>query len=189
MIYSEKTHYLMNSIKIEDLYTQLENILSSNFAGMMVECCTLCLNSQKHSSPTDLLSFKHEKNMIREALSIEWTTEISSKMVATYRDENRTTDHAAMCIALLLVSRLTGFDDIETSKKGDGVDFWLSKGDNFDFVARLEVSGIKRENGSNTIKNRLKIKFPQTQQSDNSNVPAFVSIIEFSKPEALYILK
>jgi hypothetical protein len=110
-------------------------------------------------------------------------------MVATYRDENRTTDHAAMCIALLLASRLTGFDDIETSKKGDGVDFWLSKGDNFDFVARLEVSGIKRENGSNTIKNRLKIKFPQTQQSDNSNVPAFVSIIEFSKPEALYILK
>ena len=179
----------MNSIKIEDLYGQLENILSPNFTGMMVECCALCLKSQNHSSPASLTSFDHKKNLMREALSLEWAIEITSKIILTYRDENRATDNAAMCIALLLASKLTGFDGVEASQKGDGVDFWFSKGDNMDLVARLEISGIRRENGTNTVKNRLKIKLEQTKQSDNSNVPAFVSIIEFSKPEALYILK
>jgi hypothetical protein len=179
----------MNSIKIEDLYGRLENILSPNFTGMMVECCAICLKSQNHSSPVILSSFEHKKNLIREALSLEWATEISSEMTSTYKDENRATDHAAMCIALLLASKITGFDGIESSEKGDGVDFWFTKGENLDFVARLEISGIRKENGTNTINNRLKIKISQTKQSDNSNVPAFVSIIEFSKPEAIYILK
>jgi hypothetical protein len=87
-----------------------------------------------------------------------------------------------------LASKLTGFDDVETSQKCDGVDFWLRNA-NFDLVARLEVSGIRRENGTNTVKNRLKVKLKQTEQSDNSKVPAVVAIIEFSKPEAVYILK
>lgn len=179
----------MNSIRIEDLYGQLENILSPSFTGMVVECCALCLKSQSHSSPTILASFEHKKNLMRETLLLEWTTEISSKILSTYRDENRATDNGTMCIALLLASKLTGFDGVEASQKGDGVDFWFSKGNDFDFVARLEVSGIRKENGTNTIKNRLKIKLDQTKQSDNSNIPAFVSIIEFSKPEAAYILK
>jgi hypothetical protein len=178
----------MNSIKIEDLYSQLEDILSEKFIGMMVECCALCLESQSHSSPIVLASFEDRKNLMRESLLLEWTTEVSPKILASNRDENRATDNAAMCIALLLASKLTGFDDVETSQKGDGVDFWLRNA-NFDLVARLEVSGIRRENGTNTVKNRLKVKLKQTEQSDNSKVPAVVAIIEFSKPEAVYILK
>lgn len=179
----------MNSIKIEDLYTQVENILSEKFTGVMIECCTLCLQSQNHVSPVNFGAFEHTKNLLRETLLVEWTTEITTKIVASYKDENRATDHAAMCIALLLASKLTGFDDIETSEKGDGVDFWFSKSDSFDFVARLEVSGIRRESATNTVKQRLKFKLEQVKQSDDSNVPAFISIIEFSKPEALYLLK
>jgi hypothetical protein len=179
----------MNSIKIENLYGHLDNILSPHFTGVMVECCAICLKSQNHSSPVIFSAFEHKKNLIREAFSLEWTTKISSEMRASYRDDNRTTDNGAMCIALLLASKITGFDGVEASQKGDGVDFWFTKGENLDFVARLEISGIRKENGTNTIKNRLKIKVPQTEQSDNSNVPAFVSIIEFSKPEAIYILK
>ena len=179
----------MDSIKIEDLYSRLEGILSDHFTGVMVECCTLCLQSQGHSSPMVLTSHDHKQNMIGGDITLDWSTEITAKILSTYRDENRVTDHGAMCIALLLASKLTEFDDIETSQKGDGVDFWFSKGEDIDMSARLEVSGIRKENGTNTVKNRLRIKFSQTAQSDNSNIPVFVSIIEFSKPEAIYISK
>ena len=179
----------MTSIKIETLYGQLENILSSSFTGMMVECCALCMQSQEHLSPTILASHSHKRNMILEDLKLEWVTEITPIILSTYRDENRATDNAAMCIALLLASKLTEFDSVEASQKGDGVDFWFSKDDSFDFIARLEVSGIRKENSGNSVKKRLAIKLTQTKQSDNSNVPAFISIIEFSKPEAIYISK
>lgn len=179
----------MEKIVIEDLYSHLANILSHNFTGMMVECCSLCLNSQSHNSPIVLLSNKEKQNLMNSDLSLEWAVEITSKIIATYNDENRVTDHAAMCLALHLAFKLTDFDCVETSQKGDGVDFWFSKNDSLEFVARLEVSGIRKENGTNTLKNRLKIKLNQTKQSDNTDVPAYVSIIEFSKPEAIYISK
>lgn len=179
----------MDSIKIEDLYDKLENILSASFTGVMVECCALCLQSQGHSSSTVLTPYEHQQNMVSADLLIDWSTEITANILSSYRDENRVTDHGAMCIALLLASKLTEFDYVETSQKGDGVDFWLSKGDDIDMSARLEISGIRQEKGTNTVRNRLKIKFSQTAQSDNSNIPVFVSIIEFSKPEAIYILK
>ena len=179
----------MDSIKIEDLYDRLEDIFSERFTGVMVECCALCLQSQGHSSSTVLASYEHNQNIFSEGILLDWSTKITAKILSAYRDEIRVTDHGAMCIALLLASKLTEFDGIVTSHKGDGVDFWFSKGDDIDFSARLEVSGIRKENDSNTVKKRLKIKFSQTAQSDNSNIPAFVSIIEFSKPKAIYISK
>jgi hypothetical protein len=94
-----------------------------------------------------------------------------------------------MCIALLLTAHLIGFDDVEVSRQGEGVDFWFTQKGKTGANARLEVSGIGIANKANSVKNRLKIKLTQTNQSDQSGVPVYVSIIEFSQPEALYILK
>jgi hypothetical protein len=94
-----------------------------------------------------------------------------------------------MCLALSIAAQLTDFKYIESSKSGEGIDFWLSKTDEFDFFARLEVSDIRKATKENPIKKRLKIKLTQTNQSDKANIPVYVFIIEFSKPEALYIQK
>ena len=96
---------------------------------------------------------------------------------------------ASMCLALSIAAQLTDFKYVETSKIGEGIDFWLSKTDESNFFARLEVSGIRKETKDNAIKKRLKIKLTQTNQSDKTNLPVYVSIIEFSKPQALYIQK
>jgi hypothetical protein len=179
----------MKNIHIEGLYETLKGVLSDNFIGIMVECCALRLTLQGHTTPVDLKPYEEDKNLFTESLKFNWNTEITPKLAASYRDENRTTDYAAMCVALILTAHLIGFDDVEMAEKGDGVDCWFRRNNSFDFVARLEISGIKKASDTNTIKNRFKMKLAQTNQSDASNVPAFVAIIEFSQPEALYISK
>ena len=52
--------------------------------------------------------------------------------------------------------------------------------------ARLEVSGIAQETENNTIGNRFSKKVQQVSASDTTNVPAYISIVEFSSPKALF---
>ena len=59
----------------------------------------------------------------------------------------------------------------------------------FNHAARLEISGILKESRTNTIEKRLKDKMKQTEQSDETCLPAYISIIEFGKPKALFIKK
>jgi hypothetical protein len=101
-------------------------------------------------------------------------------------------EYAAYGIAGLLIWELTDYEVISQSVTGEGVDYWLRKKEvdpqnPFSYAARLEVSGIL-EGGRNLITNRLNQKLKQTKQSDHSQVPAFVIIVEFSKPEA-YVVK
>ena len=56
-------------------------------------------------------------------------------------------------------------------------------------IIRLEISGIRKQTGSNPIGTRAKRKTRQTNQSDNSGAVAYISIIEFSEPSALFIQK
>jgi hypothetical protein len=179
----------MNSIKIEDLYQQLEGVLSQNFAGMLVESCVFCLESETHTSGIELIPYAHKKNNLRSSKRLEWTTTITPPLKSTLKDANRATDNAAMCLSLLLTPQLTGFTHFESSQKGDGIDFWLSRADELEFTARLEISGIRQSTADNSVKKRLKMKLSQVKQSDSSQLPAFVSIVEFSKPEMLYIQK
>lgn len=157
--------------------------------GVMIECCALRLTMQGHYAPVDIMPFNDSRNLLTESLKLRWITEITPNIVASYRDENRTTDYAAMCIALILSAELLDFDDIEVSRQGDGVDFWFTQKDKTNAIARLEVSGINTATKMNSVASRLKMKLTQTSQSDNSGVPAYISIIEFSQPQALYILK
>ena len=179
----------MKNIYIEILYEKLKNILSDNFIGVLIESCALRLTLQNHDSPVDFKPFKDNRNLLIEPFELGWLTEITPSLAASYRDENRITDYAAMCVALILSTELIDFDFVEMAEKGDGVDCWFRQKGAIDFVARLEISGIRQANEVNSIHNRLKIKLKQTNQSDASNVPAYVSIIEFSQPEILYLLK
>ena len=73
------------------------------------------------------------------------------------------------------------------------VDYWLGydvnheEYDEFNFIkARLEVSGILKETKINSLQSRINIKKNQTKKSDNTGLPAYVSIVEFSTPKAYF---
>ncbi|MDP3470218.1 MAG: hypothetical protein Q8S11_17890 [Daejeonella sp.] len=85
----------------------------------------------------------------------------------------------------LLALKLTDYTIIEKSARKNGFDYWLGDKDDilFQRKARLEVSGIF--NGkSKDINNRYRVKVKQTEQSDSLKIPAYVGIVEFSKPIA-----
>ncbi len=58
----------------------------------------------------------------------------------------------------------------------------------FQKKARLEVSGILQGDDM-AMMNRFNAKVIQTEQSDDTVLPAYISIIEFSRPKAIFKTK
>jgi len=87
----------------------------------------------------------------------------------------------------MLSTTLTPYTIIERSRKGTGFDYWLGDKDSvlFQKRARLEVSGILKGDDA-ALKRRYAAKTEQTQQSDELHIPAFISIVEFSNPKAIF---
>ncbi|WP_225913810.1 hypothetical protein [Leptolyngbya ohadii] len=103
-----------------------------------------------------------------------------------WNDEEYTTEQAAYAIAFLLILQLTNLTVIERSRKGTGFDYWLGSQDStatlpFQRMARLEGSEIRRGDRSQ-INARVKQKLEQTGASDAEGLPAYIIVIEFSRP-------
>lgn len=94
-------------------------------------------------------------------------------------------------VSALLAFETTEYTIVERSSKGTGFDYMLGDKNDTLFIpkARLEISGIKTETESNSIEKRFKQKALQTDISDKSGLPAYISIIEFSTPKAVFDLK
>jgi hypothetical protein len=87
----------------------------------------------------------------------------------------------------MVTTAFSPYTIIERSRKGTGFDYWLGEKDSvlFQKIARLEVSGILQ--GDDTaMMNRYNAKVIQTEQSDDTALPAYISIIEFSRPKAIF---
>lgn len=109
-------------------------------------------------------------------------------MLRCWNDLEYTTEQAAYGIAFMIITRLTDFTVIERSRKGTGFDYWLGTENDdsllpFQNKARLEISGI-RAGDEKRINIRLKQKLEQTKPSDGI-LPAYVVVVEFSKPVAI----
>ena len=115
---------------------------------------------------------------------------MTNSVLASHFDEKRTTDFGAMGVAVLLVCYLTDYTELATSKTNNGYDFKLTKvDDDLNFMtAKVEVSGIRKETPQNTVKSRLVVKKKQILKRAKKSSINYVSIIEFSKPEANFIL-
>lgn len=123
------------------------------------------------------------------SIPLYWEDYFDETIDRSWKEINYCTDHAAVCMSCVLAIHETEFTIVERSCKGDGFDYWLGyKEDHlFNHAARLEISGILKESRTNTIEKRLKDKMKQTEQSDETCLPAYISIIEFGKPKALFI--
>ena len=150
------------------------------FSGVLAEAAGFCLESQGHTQGVNLLVRGH----IEKDHSILWPP-VNEEALQTY-DADHATEFGATGIAVLLAKLEIGYDVIERSRKGTGIDYWLGNETEtlpFQRRARLEVSGIGRGDES-TVRARVRQKLKQTQRSDDVQLPAYVIVVEFGRPLA-----
>ncbi|MGQ0604501.1 MAG: hypothetical protein ACT4QE_22705 [Anaerolineales bacterium] len=119
------------------------------------------------------------------AFQVLWTGEVTQQLLMAYQEPNRATDNAACAIAMALMRELTGFASFEQSVLGTTIDYYLRDrpADDdliFNRAARLEVSGILKENSGNTVAGRLKEKLDRLKIE--GDLPDFVVVVEFGRP-------
>lgn len=153
----------------------------------LYENCIVMLCKRKHHSPVML----HLEGIRQEDCPLSWEGELNEQLERTYNDTESLTERSAVCVSLLLALELTDYTVIERSRKGTGFDYMLGEKSDLFYMpkARLEISGIEQESESNNIERRYRLKLQQTDKSDDMRMPAYVSIVEFSTPKALFGIK
>ena len=167
------------------------NALALGYATAMLEAAIVCFNDQGHSSNTILpVTISGEEDKVE--LVLEWYLDISDNIQKSYQEPNRTTDYGAMCVAVLLsINLIENCSAVEPTIGNNGFDFYLcDEDDELNFlIARLEVSGIRKETARNTVAKRVKVKKTQTSRSDHSGLPAYICVTEFGAPKATFVQK
>lgn len=158
------------------------------------EACIWCLVECNHSNGVGLETTQpNTKDKIE--YSISWNEEsVDLSAIQRAYNEDDGPEDGAVAIALLIVREFTDYTALKRSVTKTGIDYWLcyKSGSSQIFgkeSARLEVSGILKENAGNTVKRRRKKKIDQTKQSDDTLFPVYVVVVEFSKPKAEMVLR
>lgn len=157
--------------------------ISSVAAQQLYETFEVCMHSAGHPEDLPLVM----EGDIHDDIALHWHDDYNEQKARTYADMQYATEHGAICLSVMLTTTLTPYTIIERSRKGTGFDYWLGDKDSvlFQKKARLEVSGILK--GDDTmIKSRYAAKVEQTSKSDEFGLPAYISVIEFSKPKAFF---
>lgn len=170
----------------------IEEILIANLPGIsegtasyLCENAVACLRRQNHQSGVVMVCHGIDDN----PETVEWTIPFTDQMDRSLNDQEVATEHGAACISILYALHHTNYTVVQRSRKKTGVDYWLGKKDDFLFqnAARMEVSGIF--NGKDKVNARVKRKLEQVVLSDNTNLPAYISVVEFSKPSINFVKK
>lgn len=164
-------------------------IFSVNQSNFLTENCIVALELNNHKSGCKL---RIEGDQSDEA-SLKWSTIVPR---AGYKEQKRIAENGAITISFFLAKEYTEYSVIEEAIIGTGFDYWLGYESNhfkynpMNFMsARLEISGILKETTQNAIKSRVRIKKNQTKPTDFLKLPAYISIVEFSKPTAYFAIK
>ena len=153
--------------------------ISKAWGQFLGEASSQCLNLKNHANGVEMQVKGDSETVFR----VFWNNEITEQTRNAWNDTQELTEYGAIGIAILLIVKMTEFTVIRRAVKGEGVDFWLGyKTDKepFQDVARLEISGILEGNESK-IEARVQQKKAQTYPTDD-NYPAYIIIVEFSKP-------
>jgi hypothetical protein len=176
---------MTQTLNLELLRQGIKDCITPNLSGFMADCAVACLHRQNHNNHV-LLCIKTDLG--EQALDLVWTTKVNKQLLMSTNDNDVAADYGAMAIALLLTQMLTKYRYFERSHKGTGVDFWLSENPNdIEFSARLEISGIHQERGKNTVVARLNQKRKQVRLSADSELPVYICITEFHKPQSIFL--
>ena len=164
------------------------------------QAAKVCLDYHQHES--SLLCEIKDLEGIIDTVHMQWAGEISQQIRDTWDDLEQATEWGAEGVAVVVVLDFTKYTIRRRakSKRRIGFDYWLSEknpdansaNDDSENVllgtARLEVSGILEAASESTITTRVKDKIKQTTQSDDYGIPAYVVVVEWSKP-VVYLIE
>ncbi len=175
----------METLILEELKDSVQ-LLSPVQCDFLSENCIVAFEKNNHTSGCVLRVIGDNNTDVK----IAW-----SKMVNTagYKEEKKIIEHAAETMAFLLSSKFTEYKIIEEGVIGTGFDYWLGYDENHalynprNFIqARLEISGINSESSTNTLQKRVRDKKQQTDVSDGLQLPAYISVTEFTIPKSYF---
>ena len=166
----------------------------------LAKAAAVCLECQGHVSGVKLTV----RGMSNRRYTLTWPL-VSAQSQRTRADLRKATYDGAEGIATLLAKRQIGYTVVASSRIGTGVDYWLGDSNNVNVTkvermmtdemadllqddslvvrGRMEVSGILRGSDSD-IRERVRSKLRQTDQSDETELPAYVVVVEFGRPIA-----
>jgi hypothetical protein len=123
---------------------------------------------------------------------LSWNSNFSK---ATMKEDKDIANHGGVALAWFVMSVLLGYNYVEQSEIGDGVDYRFMKSepkdddlnflDNYHYV---EISGILQESKTNTLKTRIKDKHEQIMRGGKRDEPSSVIITLFSAPKTVKII-
>lgn len=171
----------LREIHLESIASSPDIRLAPGFRLYLQEAAQFCLDHNAHADGTPL----GVKGSYRCSPRLRWTA-LPEIYRHTFSDTDEAVEQGAYGIAFLLILALTEHSVIERSAKGPGFDFWLGERDGrgFQRSARLEVSGILSNVAR--ISSRTARKVAQTM-TDRAELPAYVVVVEFSRPESRII--
>lgn len=180
------------SIVLEDLKRGYPG-LDKDTGGSHRIAAIVCLDSQKHASDVncEMKSLKETKTMLR----LTWNEAVTQQMKNTWHDRREATEMGAAGVAILVILAFTEYTVLRRMDIDEktGMDYWLSKSANVrdlteNFLkgdARLEVAG-RRSASSGTIREVVRGKLKRSKKSDKTGTPAYVIVMEFSRPEIYF---
>jgi hypothetical protein len=153
--------------------------ISARSGAALAESAEFCLHRNHHPGPVRLTL----SGDITGLGYLEWDAPEPTSALRTYGDLKRATEDGACAVAIVVVTQTEAFPAVMKASQGTGFDYWLTSNDDTNlFLARLEVSGIL-SGSARSIHTREHAKIQQTKQSDETKLPAYAAIVEFSNPE------
>lgn len=172
----------MDQLDLTELGRGNIRAITPAIGSLLAEAAAVCLEAQAHAQGVHLIV----SGMTSSELALKWMP-IDDRSSDAWNDLQEATEFGAVGIAILLAKYTVGFEVIQRSRRGTGIDYWLGDDTVWPYTrkARLEVSGILTGSAS-TIRNRVISKLRQTERSDKSHegLPAYVIVIEFATPLA-----
>lgn len=152
--------------------------ITASFGKYLAEAGAVCLESQGHQQGQSL-TLQGDQSL---QYALNWPI-VNDQMQRCLNDQEEATELGATGIAVLLAKKVVGYTVIDRSCKGTGFDYWLGEESPIPFQnkARLEISGIRKGNAG-LVQSRVKSKLKQTDPSDQTRLPAYVVVVEFSQP-------
>ena len=167
-------------------------VISEKTGAFLAEAAAICLTLNGYESGVQL----KVEGVIQETFLVEWNDEVTKSVLESWNDAREATEFGATALALLLLLERTDFTHFIRAYQGTGIDYWLGKGKytgekipNAARKGRLEISGILKATKGNTINMRIAQKKKQVNKTNNTNLPVYVVVVEFSQPKAKIIKK
>jgi hypothetical protein len=158
--------------------------ISSGKAAYLKEACIWCMDYCGYTSGTQIKAVHKNGDNLHAVI---WTeTEDNFLKIRESLNFDDAIEFGAEAIAFFITTTYTEYEKVLRSSTTTGIDYWLGHkspdlGLPFQQAARLEISGIMEEKGTNTLDRRVNSKFKQTKQSDSTSLPVYVVVVVFNR--------